>query len=214
MDRLKGCDATYKDCDKVEIVADKLSFYIRELCEEDLEQVCAMEEEAFSMPWKREDFVAMINNTNALYIVAVEGESGSASSENGSLVVSGGVKFAPHSMDKQVDSAIVAGCATLNERILGCVGCICVLDEGNICNIVVKNDMRGQGVGSALIKELIYRGFKDYGVTSFTLEVRESNSVARGLYEKCGFKFEGIRPGFYDFPKEDGAIYWLRNVGA
>ena len=29
-------------------------------------------------------------------------------------------------------------------------------------------------------------------------------------YEKLGFKSEGVRPGFYDDPKDDAVIYWKR----
>ena len=48
------------------------------------------------------------------------------------------------------------------------------------------------------------------GLHAFTLEVRRSNRAARRLYEKFGFVSEGIRPGFYDQPKEDAEILWLR----
>jgi ribosomal protein S18 acetylase RimI-like enzyme len=44
------------------------------------------------------------------------------------------------------------------------------------------------------------------------MEVRSSNVAARKLYEKLGFKSDGKRPGFYDNPKDDAEIYWLRNT--
>lgn len=43
---------------------------IRDLTMDDIDQVCVIEEETFSMPWHRESFVDMVNNPNALYIVA------------------------------------------------------------------------------------------------------------------------------------------------
>ena len=48
------------------------------------------------------------------------------------------------------------------------------------------------------------------GGTSFTLEVRESNSAAKALYRSLGFVQEGIRRGFYEDPREDAVIMWLR----
>ena len=47
---------------------------------------------------------------------------------------------------------------------------------------------------------------KKRGVKNFTLEVRRSNEAAIGLYHKLGFLDEGVRPNFYDSPKEDALI--------
>ena len=41
-----------------------------ELCYVD--EVCRMEEEAFSMPWHKESFIEMINHPDACYLVTVE----------------------------------------------------------------------------------------------------------------------------------------------
>ena len=60
-----------------------------------------------------------------------------------------------------------------------------------------------------MMKQLLERG-KGIGIKDYTLEVRAANASAIGLYEKLGFKSEGIRPGFYDEPKDDAAIYWKR----
>lgn len=39
-----------------------------------------------------------------------------------------------------------------------------------------------------------------------TLEVRVSNTAAIGLYEKYGFHQAGLRPGYYQNPREDALI--------
>ena len=52
---------------------------------------------------------------------------------------------------------------------------------------------------------------RSIGGTDFTLEVRCSNQVAINLYKSIGFVSEGIRKNFYDFPKEDAMIMWLRD---
>ena len=44
---------------------------IRELMEKDVDQVCVLEEEAFSMPWHKESFLEMIRNPDAMYLVAL-----------------------------------------------------------------------------------------------------------------------------------------------
>ncbi|MCR4650117.1 MAG: ribosomal protein S18-alanine N-acetyltransferase [Lachnospiraceae bacterium] len=143
---------------------------IRELRDEDIDEVCRMEEESFSMPWHRESFEDMIRNPNALYIVAVE-------------------------------DGIVCGAA----------GLLAVVGEGDICNIVVDKAHRSKGIGSKLVAELIRLGRRDYGIGDLTLEVRVSNETAIHMYEKAGFRSEGVRPHFYDEPDEDALIMWLRS---
>ena len=45
------------------------------------------------------------------------------------------------------------------------------------------------------------------GAKHFRLEVREANLAARRLYEKCGFRVEGRRRGYYRDPAEDAILY-------
>ena len=47
----------------------------RRMEEKDLEQVVAMEEATFSMPWSREAFLESMNNPFHVYVVAAEGET-------------------------------------------------------------------------------------------------------------------------------------------
>ena len=47
---------------------------IKPLTDEYVDQVCVLEEEAFSMPWHKESFLEMIANENACYLVALAGE--------------------------------------------------------------------------------------------------------------------------------------------
>ncbi len=61
---------------------------IRKMEMNDIDAVCAMEEEAFSMPWHRESFIDMINNRNALYLVA-EDDRGVVCGAAGVLAVAG-----------------------------------------------------------------------------------------------------------------------------
>ena len=60
-----------------------------------------------------------------------------------------------------------------------------------------------------MLKVLMEEGCKR-GINAFTLEVRAGNAPAIHLYEKLGFVQEGIRPGFYERPKEDAIIMWKR----
>lgn len=42
---------------------------VRDLREEDLDAVCAIEESSFSMPWRREDFQGLIEDNNSIYLI-------------------------------------------------------------------------------------------------------------------------------------------------
>jgi ribosomal-protein-alanine N-acetyltransferase len=92
-----------------------------------------------------------------------------------------------------------------DDVIAGYVGMYVSLDEGEITNVAVKPDLRGQGIAKALLKELLSYA-NDHGITRIVLEVRVSNAVAIGLYEGFGFEIIGTRKGFYEFPREDAHI--------
>ncbi len=94
------------------------------------------------------------------------------------------------------------------ESAVGYVGMHHILDEGYITNLVVHPGRRREGIASALIKEIIEYA-EHHDLKRVTLEVRVSNARAIALYEKFGFEKDGVRPDFYDSPKEDAAIYSL-----
>ena len=89
-------------------------------------------------------------------------------------------------------------------NILGYAGLHAVLDEGYIDNIAVEEAARRHGVASALLD--VFCRFGAANLSFLTLEVRAFNSPAIGLYEKYGFRRVGLRPGYYDAPKEDAVI--------
>ena len=94
-------------------------------------------------------------------------------------------------------------------RIVGACGVRKILGEGDISNVAVHPAYRRRGICRAMLETLLFEARED-GVKDFTLEVRAGNAPAIRLYESFGFKTEGIRPGFYDHPREDGLIMWLR----
>lgn len=90
-------------------------------------------------------------------------------------------------------------------EVVGYVGSQSVLDGADMMNIAVHPGYRNQGIGHALIEELIiFLQKKD--VISLSLEVRVSNESAIGLYHKMGFEMIGKRPGYYRNPREDAYI--------
>lgn len=90
-------------------------------------------------------------------------------------------------------------------RVLGYVGMMCVLDEGQIINVAVHPDARRCGVGRTLM-EAAEAYAKERGIVFLSLEVRESNIAARSLYSSLGWEEQGIRKGFYSHPVENACV--------
>lgn len=133
-----------------------------------LDKVCALEEEAFSMPWHRESFQEMIEDKNACYLVALQ-----------------------------------------QEEVVGACGLRNIVGDGEVTNVVTKKAYQNRGIGATLLNQLFSIG-RTMGVEAYTLEVRVSNRPAIHLYQKLGFKEEGIRKNFYEKPREDALIMWKR----
>jgi len=94
-------------------------------------------------------------------------------------------------------------------EILGYVGIRFVMDEGYIYNVAVKKDHRRRGIAQALL-EKIDELAEELELSFVSLEVRESNTAAVSLYEKMGYGKDGIRPNFYEFPRENAIIMTKR----
>ena len=87
------------------------------------------------------------------------------------------------------------------DRIDGFVVFAQVLDEASIYGIGVHSAYQGKGLGQMLLASAL-RKIQDAGALRCILEVRQSNAVARRLYEGAGFELDGIRKNYY--PTEDG----------
>ena len=101
--------------------------------------------------------------------------------------------------------------AEVEGEIVGCCGIRNIAGEGEITNVVVASGFRGRGIGRMLMEHMLTEA-PYHGIGDCTLEVRVSNIPAIHLYESLGFKSEGIRPGFYEKPKEDAMIMWKRQA--
>lgn len=91
---------------------------------------------------------------------------------------------------------------------IGYLGAHMVLDEFDIARVAVHPDFRARGVGFWLLSAAKQYA-QTHGGARMMLEVRRSNDVARTLYERFGFTVDGVRPRFYEQPREDAVLYSL-----
>lgn len=68
--------------------------------------------------------------------------------------------------------------------------------KGHIVSVAVKEQHRGKGVGSLLLKTS-QGAMLDRGSTECYLEVRVSNADAINLYQKLGYRTSGRLEGYY-----------------
>ena len=78
-----------------------------------------------------------------------------------------------------------------------------IYNRMEIDNISVLDDYRKQGIGTKLMAHLISLAI-ELRADNITLEVRESNIIARNLYKKFGFHEVAIRKFYYG--DEDGIL--------
>jgi [ribosomal protein S18]-alanine N-acetyltransferase len=73
-------------------------------------------------------------------------------------------------------------------------------------NIVVATTAHRKGLGKRLLQHLLSAARETNSAAVF-LEVRESNTAARTLYEQAGFAQTRRRKSYYTNPQEDAVLY-------
>lgn len=99
-------------------------------------------------------------------------------------------------------------CYVLEEYGEGLGGFILIsflADEGELLKVCVAPESRGKGFAGLLL-DTAMDSWREAGVVTVFLEVRESNTAARALYQNKGFEEIGLRKNYYDQPKEHAVI--------
>ncbi len=84
-----------------------------------------------------------------------------------------------------------------NKTFLGHVGIWIDTPLGQILNIYIVPEMQTQGLGSRLMN-FVLDFLKEHKVTTLTLEVRQSNNLAKYFYQKFGFLKVAVRKQYYE----------------
>ncbi len=111
---------------------------------------------------------------------------------------------APEASQWQTPDYLTFDCqvATLDGQVAGFVVSRTVGErEREILNVAVRSDLRRLHIATELLRAEMARW-----PGAHFLEVRESNTGARQLYERLGFEAVGARPGYYENPPEAGIV--------
>lgn len=98
---------------------------------------------------------------------------------------------------------------TAGDGVVGYAVLWWVQAHGELANIAVRAEHRGRGFGSRLLDRVLARA-REVGIRNLYLEVRVSNELAAGLYERRGFHEIGRRRDYYQRPREDARVLLKR----
>ena len=186
-----------------------LTVRIRAMTREDIDEVLEIERASFPDPWSRDAFHATLLLPYAHYYVAELWEERQSSEVTEQAPKAAVQNAEATSRTPEAAMQIPEAAVPLIPRIVAECGVRDIMGEGEITNVAVHPDFRGQGIARQMMKHVLQDSLIK-GMTAFTLEVRAGNQPAIALYERFGFRTEGIRQAFYEDPVEDALIMWLR----
>jgi ribosomal-protein-alanine N-acetyltransferase len=103
-----------------------------------------------------------------------------------------------------------------DDRVVGYFVAMKGVEEVHLLNLTVAPPEQGRGHARLMLDELV-AACAQMHARQLWLEVRESNSRARGLYTRYGFRHIGVRRGYYPAlhgRREDAAVMALEIKGA
>ena len=156
----------------------EISYLVRRMDLEDLDEVLAIERATFPLPWPASAFrYDLTRNEHAHYFVATPRRPLP-------------VENAP-SIGRRWWRSVRRDEPARSRTILGYTGYWSLVDEAHIANLAVAPAWRGRGLGELLLIRVLDHAV-EMGLNVATLEVRVGNRVAQQLYRKYGFEVVGV----------------------
>jgi ribosomal protein S18 acetylase RimI-like enzyme len=84
-------------------------------------------------------------------------------------------------------------------------------NEGSIYQLVTREELRGLGIGTRLIRAAEER-IRARGLVVARLGVETDNPRARSLYERLGYAATGERPAAWEAMRPDGSVFTYETV--
>lgn len=92
-----------------------------------------------------------------------------------------------------------------NSEIVGYMGIWIIFEQAQLTNLAVNKKYQGKGYGRKLL-EMGISLCQEAGCEIMTLEVRQSNVVAKLLYQSCGFEKVSVKKDYYQDNHEDADV--------
>ena len=194
---------------------ENLSYSVRLMRKEDINQVTEIDHEAFSTQWPPPNYKREMQNQLAHYIVACD-ETRTVAKPPAKVRPDKGFYGLIFSIRRWLDrNRLSVNESTLAKRqyIVGFAGIWVIADEAHITNIAVRRSYQRRGLGELLLFSLFDLA-KELKTDIITLEVRASNVAAQNLYSKCAFTDVGTRHAYYTDNKEDGLIMSTESIAS
>lgn len=100
--------------------------------------------------------------------------------------------------------------ALVNGKRIGYIGSWLTVPNAEILNLLVVNELQGNGIGKRLVEEVIRVSEKEL-IEMLSLEVRVSNIKAINLYKSLGFYEGTIRKKYYG--NGEDAVLMVKDIG-
>jgi len=92
-----------------------------------------------------------------------------------------------------------------DSEIVGYMGIWIIFEQAQLTNLAVNKEYQGKGYGRKLL-EMGISLCQEAGCEIMTLEVRQSNVVAKSLYQSCGFEKVSVKKDYYQDNHEDADV--------
>ena len=179
-----------------------MTYSIRPMAKEDIEQVNEIDHEAFPTQWPPANYQQELQNKIAHYLVAYD----DTKTVDAPLAPpKKQFSFLYRLFPRQKRRLPTESLPPEHRYIVGFSGIWMLAGEAHVTNLAVRRLYRGHGLGELLLIATIDLA-TELKASFMTLEVRASNLVAQSLYSKYGFVQMGVRRGYYLDNHEDAII--------
>ena len=178
-----------------------MAFHVRPMTGADVHRCALVEREALPTLFPPTSFGRELGNRLAKYLVAESAVQGRQSAGTAGTGAAGGMA----GLDDVRGRAAPGGA-------VGFIGIWYMAEQAHVAGLGVLPTKQGRGIGELLLIAAIEHAVMRRSKV-MTLEVRESNYIARNLYRKYGFTDRGRRRGYYSDNREDAVIMTTDRLG-